>query len=248
MDKPSISCFFPCYNDRGTIATMVCAAIFTLREVASDYEVIVVDDGSTDGARKLLTDLQTTFPDHLRLVFHDANRGYGGALISGFEAATKDWIFYTDGDHQYDPDELRLLVEQMSNDVDVVQGYKISRNDPYHRKVIGSIYQHTVRLFFGLTVRDVDCDFRLIRKSLMDRVTLTRRSGAICVELMRKTQDAGARYREVGVRHFFRVYGRSQIFNVKRLVRSVAQLLGLWYELILRPRIGGGRSPSEPRT
>ncbi|MCZ7586321.1 MAG: hypothetical protein M5R36_25010 [Deltaproteobacteria bacterium] len=144
--------------------------------------------------------------------------------------------FYTDGDAQYDPGQLRLLAAHIADDVDIVQGYKTKRNDPLHRKVLGGIYQHTIRALFGLRVRDVDCDFRLIRKSLMDRVTLTRHTGAICAELMYKTQNAGARVREVGVTHYFRVYGRSQIFNVPRLVASVVQLAQLWWELVAVPK------------
>ncbi len=237
VNKPSISCFFPCYNDRGTIATMVLSALFTLKEVSDDYEVIVVDDGSEDGARQLLKGMKGLFPEHLRLVFHDQNRGYGGALISGFEAATKDWVFYTDGDAQYDPAQLKLLVEAMDDDIDLVQGYKTKRNDPTHRKLIGGTYQHLIRFAFSLKVWDVDCDFRLIRRKTMESFTLTRRSGAICVELMKKLQMAGARFTEVGVRHHFRVYGQSQIFNVPRLVRSLWQLGGLWIELVGMPAL-----------
>jgi len=232
LAKPSISCFFPCFNDRGTIAGMVLGALFVLEEVSDDFEVIVVDDGSTDGSREFLERLAGLFPEKLRLVFHEANRGYGGALISGFNAATKDWVFYTDGDAQYDPAQVKDLVEALGEDVDLVQGFKTRRNDPLHRKVIGAIYQHVVRLIFGLSIRDVDCDFRLIRRSLFERFTLTRHSGAICVELMRKTQDAGARVREVGVRHSFRAYGKSRIFNLPRLAVSVWQLACLWVELV----------------
>ncbi len=235
MTKPSISCFFPCFNDRGTIATMVLSALFTLEEVSDDYEVIVIDDGSTDGARQLLEKMRGVFPDHLRLVFHEKNRGYGGALISGFENAAKDWIFYTDGDAQYDPAQLKLLVEAMGEDIDLVQGYKTKRNDPLHRRLIGGVYQHLIRFAFSLKVWDVDCDFRLIRREIFDRVELTRHSGAICVELMKKLQTAGARFTEVGVRHHFRVYGRSQIFNFPRLFRSLWQLGGLWIELVGKP-------------
>jgi glycosyltransferase involved in cell wall biosynthesis len=228
----SISCFFPCFNDRGTIASMVLGAAYALDRLTDDYEIIVVDDGSTDGSRELLTNLRDSFLPKLRLVFHEENRGYGGALISGFQAATKDWVFYTDGDAQYDPAQIALLFNAADEKTDLVQGYKKRRNDPLHRKLIGGIYQRVVKWAFGLAIRDVDCDFRLIRRSMFDKLKLSRRSGAVCAELVRKLQDAGARAHEVGIDHMFRAYGRSQIFNFRRLVLSVAQLAALWWELV----------------
>ena len=117
---------------------------------------------------------------HVRVVTHERNRGYGGALQSGFASASKDLVFYTDGDAQYDPTEMAVLWAALGEDVDWVNGYKISRSDPLHRIVIGGIYHHTVKLLFGLTVRDVDCDFRLIRRSVFETVRLEKSSGVIC--------------------------------------------------------------------
>ena len=113
--------------------------------------------------------LARTYPE-VRVVHHAANRGYGAALRSGFAAATRDLVFYTDGDAQYDPSEMALLWQALRSDVDLVNGYKISRSDPLHRIAIGRIYHHTVKLMFGLKIRDVDCDFRLIRRTVFDRI------------------------------------------------------------------------------
>ena len=135
----------------------------------SDAEVIVVNDGSTDGSARVLDDLAAEEP-LLRVVTHEQNRGYGGALLSGFAAATKQWVFYTDGDGQFDPAELELLVQRASDDVDVVQGYKLRRADGPLRTVIGRVYHRFVKFFFGLKIRDTDCDFRLIRHATLDRV------------------------------------------------------------------------------
>ena len=140
---------------------------------------------------------------------HPRNRGYGGALRSGFAAASRDLVFYTDGDAQYDPSEMSVLWERFAEDVDLVNGYKISRSDPFHRIVIGRIYHHTVKLLFGLRVRDVDCDFRLMRRSIFDTVTLEKNSGVICLEMMKKIQDAGFRVAEVPVHHYHRAFGRA---------------------------------------
>jgi glycosyltransferase involved in cell wall biosynthesis len=227
----SISAFFPAYNDAGTIASMVVVTDYTLRSLTDDYEIIVVNDGSPDHTSEILDDLQARYP-RLRVVTHAHNRGYGGALRSGFAHATKELVFYTDGDAQYDPRELVLLVQALRPDVDVVNGYKIERHDPLHRIVIGRIYHHLVRRFFGLEVRDVDCDFRLIRRRVFDQVQLHEDSGVICVELMTKLHQAGSHIAEVPVHHYHRAYGTSQFFNLRRVRHVARDLLRLWSQLI----------------
>ena len=232
-DRPSLSVFFPCYNDAGTIASMVALAEQTARALTDAYEIIVIDDGSSDHSRAILKSLESKYPN-LRLVFHEENRGYGGALRSGFEAARGEWVFYTDGDYQYDVAEMRLLCEKISDDVDVVQGYKVKRHDPWHRVLIGLVYQYGIRVGFGLKIRDVDCDFRLIRRSALDKFELLEDSGCICVELAKKLQETGARSVEVGVRHMFRAYGHSQFFNFSRIFRTLWRLWRLWLKLAIR--------------
>lgn len=229
---PSLSIFFPCFNDAGTIASMVIKSDAVAKNITHDYEIIVVDDGSTDGSRELLKSLEATYPK-LRLVFHEKNRGYGGALRSGFENSTKEWIFYTDGDAQYDVHELEKLVPYAGENVDWVNGFKIKRHDPLHRILIGTTYQYLIKFLFGIKVKDVDCDFRLIRKRIFEKVTLKHNSGVICVEMMKKFQNAGFQFAEVGVHHYFRTYGKSQIFNFKRLIKVLVALAQLWAELII---------------
>lgn len=232
---PAISAFFPCYNDGGTIASMVALADLTLRQVASDYEIIIVDDGSRDHSRAILRDLEGRYP-RLRLVFHEKNRGYGGALRSGFAAAGKEWIFYTDGDFQYDVAELARLVLRAEAGVDIVNGYKISRADPFHRKVIGRVYHHVMKALFRFKIRDVDCDFRLIRRSALGRIRLEHDSGVVCVEMVKKLQDAGCVFAEVPVHHYFRAYGISQFFNFKRVAAVGADIVQLWWELVVKKK------------
>jgi glycosyltransferase involved in cell wall biosynthesis len=155
-------------------------------------------------------------------------------LRSGFEAATRDLIFYTDGDAQYDPKEMAVLWAAFNDGVDLVNGYKISRSDPLHRIIIGRIYHHTVKLLFGLKVRDVDCDFRLLRRSIFENVQLEKSSGVICLEMMKKIQDAGFRISEVPVHHYHRAHGRSQFFNFPRLAKTIVDVAKLWYVLVVR--------------
>lgn len=227
---PSISTFFPAFNDGGTIPSMVISALRTLPRITDDYEVIVVNDGSSDHTAEMLEEMERVYPQ-VRIVTHPQNRGYGGALRSGFGNAKKDWIFYTDGDGQYDPRELVRLVDAVREDTDIVNGYKIERHDPLHRVIIGRMYHHIVRLMFGFHLRDVDCDFRLIKREVFDAIELQSTSGTICLEMVKKMQDAGFKFAEVPVHHFHRAHGKSQFFNFPRLVRTAVQLFLLWKEL-----------------
>src|ERR671924_1658309 len=144
-----LSVFFPAYNDSGTIASMVIRAVKAASELTPDFEIIVVDDGSGDSTADIADELARTYPQ-VRAVHHPINRDYGAALQTGFRSATKELIFYTDGDAQYDPAELSALWASMTADVDLVNGYKISRADPVHRIVIGRVYHYTVSVLFGL--------------------------------------------------------------------------------------------------
>jgi glycosyltransferase involved in cell wall biosynthesis len=256
---PGLSVFFPAYNDAGTIASLVIQAVQVASRLTPDFEVIIVDDGSRDATGAIADELARTYPQ-VRVVHHQRNRGYGGALRSGFAAAGKDLVAYTDGDAQYDPGELERLWHQLTDDVDMVTGYKISRSDPLHRIVIGRLYHHMVKLLFRLQVRDVDCDFRLLRRTIFDRVTLERDTGVICLEMMRKVQDAGFRVVEVPVHHYQRTHGRSQFFNVRRVFWTGVDVLKLWLQLVVlgrgrqatpvlfrNPAAGGAMPPESPR-
>jgi glycosyltransferase involved in cell wall biosynthesis len=228
-----LSVFFPAYNDSGTIASLVITALQSARKLTPNFEVIVVNDGSADKTAEILDELARTYPE-VRVVHHERNRGYGGALRTGFATATRELVFYTDGDAQYDPSEMELLWRRLDDSVDVVNGYKISRSDPMHRIVIGRVYHHTVKLLFGLHVRDVDCDFRLIRRSVFDKVQLEKNSGVICLEMMKKITDAGFHIAEVPVHHYHRAYGKSQFFNFGRLFRTGVDVMKLWFALVVR--------------
>lgn len=232
--RPSISVFFPAYNDGGTIASMVITALQTVRQLTDDYEVIVVQNGSTDYTVDVLNELAAQYPNEVRVLNFPYSLGYGGALRQGFAACTKDLIFYTDGDAQYDPRELKDLHAALKDDVDFVNGYKIERHDPIHRIIIGRAYHWGVKTAFGLTLRDVDCDFRLFRRKVLDGITLYNNTGSICVELMKKVEDAGFRLAEVPVHHFHRAYGGSQFFNFPRIYRALSSLAALWVALVWR--------------
>ncbi len=231
--KPSLSVFFPAYNDSGTIASLVISALKAAGRLTADHEVLIIDDGSRDATPEIADELARVYPQ-VRVIHHPVNRGYGGALRTGFEQAAKDYVFYTDGDAQYDPSEMADLWARLGDGVDMVNGYKISRSDPLHRIVIGRIYHHTVRLLFGLRVRDVDCDFRLMKRSIFDAVRLEKNSGVICLEMMKKIQDAGFSIVEAPVHHYHRAYGKSQFFNFRRIGRTALDVMKLWLALVVR--------------
>jgi glycosyltransferase involved in cell wall biosynthesis len=232
-DISGLSIFFPAYNDGGTIPSMVLTAQIAARALTDNYEIIVVNDGSQDHTALVLEELEKLIPQ-LRVIHHPQNMGYGAALRSGFASVTKEWIFYTDGDAQYNPLELPLLVAAVRGDVDVVNGYKINRNDPLIRILIGAIYNFGVKLVFRIRLKDVDCDYRLMRRSIFTAIELESNTGSICVEMIKKIQDAGFHFAEVPVSHYHRQYGHSQFFNWRRLLRTASHLLILWKKLVLK--------------
>ena len=230
--RVGVSIFFPCYNDSKSIQKLIKDVFFTIKEYTSKFEVIVVDDASKDTSRKVLQGLSQKYK-WLKLVFHQKNLGYGGALRSGFKKAKYDLVFYTDGDGQYDVKELPLLLQLMTKDCDFINGIKMSRHDPTYRIFIGNFYSFLIRWLFWVPIADIDCDFRLIRKSLMKKVDLKSNSGAICIELVKKSQMAGAKFRQVSVHHLERKFGVSQFFRFERILHTLGEILVLWIELMV---------------
>jgi Glycosyltransferases involved in cell wall biogenesis len=230
---PSLSVFFPAYNDAPSLAALVRKTFATLEPHVADYEVVVIDDGSRDRTGEVLEELRREYGPRLRVVTHAHNRGYGGALRSGFAAAQKEFVFYTDGDGQYDVGELPRLLELVGPATGLVNGYKLERHDPRHRVWIGSVYNFCARLLFRIRLRDIDCDYRLIRRALLAKIRLTSTSGTICVELVRKLELSGCQVVEVGVHHYPRLHGKSQFFRIRSLAVTLLQLLRLWVRLVI---------------
>ena len=233
---PALSVFFPAYNDAPSMPPLIEKTLLTLHAHVADYEVIVVNDGSRDDTGAVLERLRKVYTPHLRVVTHEQNRGYGGALRSGFQSAAKDYVFYTDGDGQYDPRELPKLLELVKPGVGLVNGYKIERNDPPHRILIGNIYNFCARLLFRIRIRDIDCDFRVIRRDLLHELELVSTGGAICVELVRKIEISGCAVAEAGVHHYPRLHGRSQFFRIRSLGVTFFELVRLWFQTVLFPK------------
>ena len=243
----SISVFFPAYNDEATIARMVQDALAVLPRLTNDYEVIVVNDGSHDNTPAVLDQLARTEP-HLKVVHHPCNKGYGAALRTGIAHATREVIFYTDGDGQYDVGEIVTLAPLLTEGIDVVNGYKRKRSDHLHRRAIGALYNQTARLLFRLPVRDVDCDFRLIRRASIERISLESSSGVICVEMVRKLHAVGCVFAEAEVSHHPRRHGQSQFFTLPRVARTIFDFSRLWIKLVVRSNKKGAESQAPAAT
>lgn len=228
----SISVFFPCYNDSKSIGKLIEDASAVLESLKADHEIIVIDDGSKDNSRTLLKRLAKKYPN-LKLIFHEKNMGYGGVLKTGFKNCTKELIFYTDGDGQYDVKELPILLHLMTGDVNFINGIKMTRQDYTYRVIIGNLYSFVIRWLFLLPTHDVDCDFRLIRSDLVKKLNLKNNSGSICVELVKKSQRKGAKFRQVSIHHYERKYGQSQFFIPRHLITTFGEICFLWFNLMI---------------
>lgn len=227
-----ISAFFPCYNDSATLEEVVTGALGVLGDLTDDHEVIIVDDGSGDGSGAIAERLCAAHP-RVKVIRHADNRGYGAALRSGIAASSKGWVFYTDSDGQYDVEDLRRL-HAWSGAADVVNGYKKGRSDAWYRKLMGSAYNLAVRAAFAIPIRDVDCDFRLMKGDLVRGLDLRSEGGAVCVEMVKGLEAAGAVFVEMPVGHHPRRAGKSQFFRVKNLVVMAGEIASLWWRLIIR--------------
>ncbi|OLC11031.1 MAG: hypothetical protein AUH39_00445 [Chloroflexi bacterium 13_1_40CM_67_9] len=231
-----LSFFFPALNEEKNVAPIVEEALSVLPRFADDLEITVVDDGSTDRTGAIADELAVKDP-RVRVIHHGTRRGYGGAVRSGLIAATKPWVFFTDGDRQFALEDLGRLVEA-ADGADAVVGYRIKRADPARRLFVAWVYNRLIRLLFGGGWRDVDCAFKLFRRDVFERVPLkrVRSNGAFfSPELLITLRRAGVRVRQVGVRHFPRTAHEPKGASPRVIVRAIRDLLRLRARLWLRP-------------
>lgn len=219
----SLSVFFPTLNDAPVLPDLISKAINAAEAVAKKYEIIVIDDGSTDNTQEVLSKLSNKYKQ-IRVIRNPRPTGYGGALQKGFAACRYDWIFYTDGDGQYDPQELALLAKKATFGFTVVNGYKKKRADSLSRTLGGTFYNWLVHNIYALPIRDIDCDFRLIKRSLMKKTKLKNKSAVVCLELILKLQEAGASFAEVPVSHYPRKHGKSAFFQFGNVYKTLKEL------------------------
>jgi len=206
---PRLSYFFPAHNEEANLEGLVDEALATLPTLAETFEIIAVNDGSGDRTREIADRLAAAHPDVVRAIHHDVNRGYGGALRSGFEAARYDLLCFTDGDRQFRVADLARLTARMAeaDHPDVVVGYRIKRADPFIRIAYARTYKLANRIFFGLRVRDVDCAAKLFRRDALEGVRVESRGAFFSAELLIKIKEQGRSIAEIGVPHYPRTAG-----------------------------------------
>lgn len=235
---PGLSFFFPARNEELNISPMVAQGLTDLPAYADQVEVIVVDDGSTDGTGTIADALARTDP-RVKVVHNRPGRGYGGAVRAGFTASTQPYIFFTDGDQQFEVKDFGRLAEALTPDVDAVIGYRIKRADPFRRLLVSGVYNRLIKLLFAGGWRDVDCAFKLFRADVFERVPLSsvKSNGAFfSPELLITLRAHGIRMREVGIPHHPRMHHEPKGAPPKVILKAVRDLFLLRLAMWLDPR------------
>jgi glycosyltransferase involved in cell wall biosynthesis len=225
----SLTLVLPAFNEEANIEAVVQDALATLPEFADAYEIVVVDDGSRDRTGKIIARLAAG-NDPVRLVSHRRNRGYGAALTSGFDASTGDFVMFMDADRQFDIRDLRLL-SPFADEYDIVAGFRMERSDPLHRRVLAEMFNVSVRVLFGVHLRDIDCAFKLFRGDLLRGLPLTAPGALINTEIQAKARRQGARLQQVGVHHYPRIAGEATGGSPRVILRAVGETLALWWRM-----------------
>ena len=225
----SISVFLPCYNEQDNIGRTVEQALDVLKKLNADFEVIIVDDGSSDETAQI-ADKIAEQNNAVKVVHHPANLGYGAALQSGFKAATKKLVFYTDGDGQFDINELPPLLPLMKQ-YDIVSCYRLNRKDSFIRKINGWCWTKLVCLLFGMKLRDIDCAFKLYKREIFDNIRLLSTGALIDTEILARALRKGYRITQKGVHHYPRTAGSQTGANAKVVFRAFKELFKLYHQI-----------------
>lgn len=228
-----LSVFFPAYNEEGNIKKTVNDAKKVLLEMAEKWEIIIVDDGSKDRTGKI-SDQLAKEDKRIKVIHHKPNRGYGGALKSGYENAKYKWVAFADADGQFDFSQIKLFIEsQVANNSDLVLGIRKERADPFIRKLFTLVWSKILpRILLGLKVTDYSCGFKLVKRQVYEKVQpLVGEEKVTQIEMLTKAQRLGFKFSEVEVNHYPRVYGHQTGADMKVILRSLRDLLKLWWLL-----------------
>ncbi len=226
LEPLSLTIFFPCYNEEANVERVTRQAVDVGRTIAPELEVIIVNDGSKDRTAERADALADEIPE-VRAVHNNPNRGYGGALQRGFREATKNWVFYTDGDGQFDMTEIDKLLPLLETH-DIVSCYRMNRQDPLIRKLNAGAWCALVNRLFRFRLRDVDCAFKIYPRSLFDRITMKSTGALIDTEILAKAHNLGYRIGQLGVHHYPRTAGTQTGANLRVILRAFRELFSLY--------------------
>ncbi len=221
----SISIFFPCYNEQDNVERTVEKALAVLKKLNADFEIIIVNDGSSDTTGQLADEICRR-DNRIKAVHHPTNLGYGAALQSGFKAAAKKLVFYTDGDGQFDISEMPPLLT-LTKKYDIVSCYRLNRRDPLIRKINGWCWTKLVCLLFGMKIRDIDCAFKLFKRNIFDDIKLSSTGALIDTEILARATRKGYSITQKGVHHYPRTAGTQSGANLKVILRAFKELFKL---------------------
>ncbi len=232
-----LSVFFPCYNEEKNIENTINKALPIIKKITDKWEIIIVNDGSTDQTEKVAKRIQKTHPKNIKILTHHPNRGYGAAFKSGFYNSRYQWIVFTDADGQFDFNDIKKLIDrQKQTQADLVIGYYLGRKVPFYRIWGSKLWQLAVFTLFGLKVKDIDCGFKLVKKLVIDTIPQleAERGPFISSEFLIKAKKAGFKIVEQGVSHFSRLEGEATGAKINVILAGFKDLFRLWYKINLK--------------
>ena len=225
-----ISLSLPCYNEEGNIRQVVSRACGVLDKIADKYEVIIVDDGSSDRTLEIARELTAQNPK-IKFIHHEVNQGYGAAVRSGLKSSQYEYVAFTDGDGQFDLGELKALIDLMPGN-DMVIGYRSQRKDPFYRGLNSRLYGFLIRLLFGLEIRDLNCALKVFRKKVIDDITIESNAALVNAEILLKAGKKGYRkIKEVPVNHYPRTAGKQTGADLRVILKTFGEIFQLWRKL-----------------
>lgn len=222
MEKPEITIFFPVYNDENTIASMTEKCIQVLKEIASKYEVIIINDGSPDNSGAVADEMANKY-EYVRVIHHPQNKGYGAAIKSGLENAQYEWVCFTDGDDEYDIEDLRKMI-RLKDYYDLIITFRYVKLYSTLRVFISGMYNKIFRVLFRTNYRDISTGLRLMRKSVYDDLTIISDSPFIGAEITLRTMLKGYRVGEMGIQTFPREFGKGASVSPKNIWRTIKDM------------------------
>jgi glycosyltransferase involved in cell wall biosynthesis len=225
-----ISLSLPCYNEEGNVRPVVTKAINVLDKIAQKYEIIIVDDGSSDKTLSIAREMAALDPN-IKVIHHEVNQGYGAAVRSGLKNSCYEYVAFADGDGQLELEDLKALTDLMPAN-DMVIGYRSTRKDPFYRWLNSRMYGFLIRFLFGLKVRDLNCALKVFRKQVIDDIEIESKAALVNAEILIKARKKGyTRIKEVPVKHYPRTVGKQTGANLMVIIRTFREIFRLWQNL-----------------